>query len=196
MPVNRRPIPDSYVLPGNTVAAGAYPGSPPGTPNADALSKLASFLDAGITTFIDLTGPDNALEDYATAAHQLAATRNLHITHERFHILDMHSCDAAQMNTILDAIDSAIADKRGVYVHCWGGVGRTGMVIGCWLVRHGKTGTQALDDVQQLFRTMPPEKWERHKHTGSPQTDRQRAMVRDWAAHDTHAHAARRKHNS
>ena len=23
-----------------------------------------------------------------------------------------------------------------VYVHCWGGVGRTGTVVGCWLVRH------------------------------------------------------------
>ena len=31
-----------------------------------------------------------------------------------------------------------------MYLHCWGGVGRTGTVVGCWLVRHGRTGDEAL----------------------------------------------------
>ncbi len=58
------------------------------------------------------------------------------ITHQRFHIPDMRICDAAQINHILNAIDDRIAAGHGVYVHCWDGVGGTGMVIGCWLVRH------------------------------------------------------------
>ena len=29
-------------------------------------------------------------------------------------------------------------DGRKVYVHCWGGVGRTGTVVGCYLVRQGE----------------------------------------------------------
>ena len=39
------------------------------------------------------------------------------------------------MRRILDAID----DHRssGVYVHCHAGIGRTGTVAGCWLIRHG-----------------------------------------------------------
>jgi len=35
------------------------------------------------------------------------------------------------MHEILDTIDAALSAKRIVYVHCWGGVGRTGTVIGC-----------------------------------------------------------------
>ena len=48
------------------------------------------------------------------------------------------------MASILDAIDAALDGGKTVYVHCWGGVGRTGTVVGCWLVRHGKTGDEAL----------------------------------------------------
>ncbi len=34
------------------------------------------------------------------------------------------------MTQILDDIDSAIADEGVAYVHCWGGIGRTGTVVG------------------------------------------------------------------
>jgi protein-tyrosine phosphatase len=33
------------------------------------------------------------------------------------------------MRSILDAIDSAIDRCQPVYVHCWGGRGRTGTVV-------------------------------------------------------------------
>ena len=38
---------------------------------------------------------------------------------------------------ILDEIDGAILNGKTVYVHCLGGIGRTGTVVGCYLVRHG-----------------------------------------------------------
>jgi protein tyrosine phosphatase len=37
------------------------------------------------------------------------------------------------MVEILDRIDAAIERGGVVYVHCWGGRGRTGTVICCWL---------------------------------------------------------------
>ena len=183
-PILRRPIPDSYVNAGGTVAAGAYPGSPPSARPAVANAKLEAFLNAGVTAFIDLTGPADRLAPYAGQIQQLASQRDLYLTHQHFHIPDNYVCDAALMNGILDAIDFAILAGRGVYVHCWGGVGRTGMVIGCWMVRHGKSGAEALEEVQALFQSMTAEKWEKHKHWGSPQTELQRAVVRTWAAND------------
>ena len=45
------------------------------------------------------------------------------------------------------AVDDALGEGRTVYVHCWGGIGRTGTVVGCWLVRHGLTGRGALDQI-------------------------------------------------
>lgn len=47
-----------------------------------------------------------------------------------------------QMRAILDAIDRAAGSI--VYVHCWGGHGRTGTVAGCYLVRHGQDTRQSL----------------------------------------------------
>ena len=44
------------------------------------------------------------------------------------------------MKRILDDVDEAIAGGGLTYVHCWGGIGRTGTVVGCWLVRHGLEG--------------------------------------------------------
>ena len=82
-----------------------------------------------------------------------------------------------EMLTILDSIDTSVADDLPVYLHCWGGHGRTGTVIGCWLVRHGWTGIAALEEVERLrdhdpyLRQMP-----------APQTHAQIQFVLDWAA--------------
>ena len=48
------------------------------------------------------------------------------------------------MNAVLDMLDTALQAGQAVYLHCWAGIGRTGTVVGCYLVRHGLTGEQAL----------------------------------------------------
>lgn len=179
-----RPIEDSYVVPGTRLVAGEYPGSPPGTSAPDSEAKLARFLDAGITAFIDLTDPRDRLDPYDESLRALAAARGLEVFREQLTIRDMDVCDATQMRRVLDAIDAHLDAGRNVYVHCWGGIGRTGMAVGCWLVRHGRTGEQALADVSALFRTMSPSKVRQHEGWGSPQTEPQRAMVRGWAKQD------------
>ena len=40
------------------------------------------------------------------------------------------------MVRILDAMDARLAAGTRLYVHCLGGRGRTGVVPGCFLVRH------------------------------------------------------------
>jgi ADP-ribosylglycohydrolase len=82
------------------------------------------------------------------------------------------------MRRILDAIDSALDTGQTVYVHCWGGVGRTGTVIGCWLVRHGRSGQAALREVATLYSAMSEAK--RRRHPRSPETESQRRMIAHW----------------
>lgn len=178
------PIPDSYVVPGTRLAAGEYPGSAPGTPTEKASAKLTAFLDAGISAFVDLTDPADRLAPYDEAIALLAEERGVELHYERLTIRDMSTCDAGQMNRVLDTIDAHLAEGRAVYAHCWGGIGRTGMVVGCWLVRHGRTCDEALVEVDRLFRSMSPNKVRSHAAWGSPQTEEQRAFVRHWAAHD------------
>jgi protein-tyrosine phosphatase len=183
MPI-RAPIADSYVVPGTRLVAGEYPGSASGIPVEQANAKLEAFLDAGVSAFIDLTDPDDGLEVYAPALEALAAKRGIDVRYEQLTIRDMRVCDAPHMRRVLDAIDGDIGNGRTVYVHCWGGIGRTGMVVGCWLVRHGMTGDEAMSEVGRLFRSMSPSKVRRHEQWGSPQTEAQRTFVRGCARQD------------
>jgi protein-tyrosine phosphatase len=74
------------------------------------------------------------------------------------------------MRAILDTIDAEMAAGRTVYVHCWGGIGRTGTVIGCWLVRHGTPAEEALNEIEA-----------RRGEPGSPETAAQWAFVLNWS---------------
>ena len=157
------PTPESYWVDPRRLLAGKYPGAidPAGTD-----AKLPLLLAAGVTLFVDLT-QDYELSPYAHLVDGAAR-------HVRMSIPDMGVTTPDQMRRTLDVIDRE-RDRDGVpYVHCWGGAGRTGTVVGCWLVRHGFEGAEALRRITAL-RAGSPALW-----LDSPQTDAQRAMVRTW----------------
>lgn len=57
------------------------------------------------------------------------------------------------MRGILEVMDERIAAGGVVYVHCWGGRGRTGTATGCWLARHRvAAGDEVIAILQQLRR--------------------------------------------
>lgn len=170
-----KPFDDCYwVIPGRLLA-GEYPGTQ--TPWQSPV-KLARLLDAGITYFLDLTSKKDPLKSYAKPLQTLAARRGISVIHSRRPISDMSCPSTEQMREILDEIDNALAVAHNVYVHCWGGVGRTGTVVGCYLVRGGATGDEALQRVAELFSTMSRVK--RHFNPQSPQTQAQMEFVRGW----------------
>ena len=81
------------------------------------------------------------------------------------------------MQAILNDIDEGVEAGRKVYVHCWGGRGRTGTVVGCYLARHGlAVGDQALAMVKYLRRT------DAKADTEAPETAAQKDFVRRWKA--------------
>jgi protein-tyrosine phosphatase len=80
------------------------------------------------------------------------------------------------MVAILDAIDASMKLNRPVYVHCWGGVGRTGTVIGCWLLRHGLAKPATVLDVLMRIRRQDRER----RHRMSPETSQQQRFVKQW----------------
>lgn len=170
------PAPNAYwVIPGS-FAAGEYPGD--FDPDRARL-RIRRLLQAGISQFINLTAP-NELPPYDEIAREEAHTLGLAIDHQRHTIGDLSVPDSPKsMAATLDAIDSAIADGKAVYLHCWAGVGRTGTVVGCWLVRHGHTGDQALAQIAQWWQNMDEIK--RAAHPTSPETSLQRHYVRNWA---------------
>jgi hypothetical protein len=166
------PIPNAYwVIPGRLLA-GEYPGA---VDDAAAQRKLAALLDAGVTLFVDLTeAGEYDLRPYAPMAEGLAATRGRLIEHCRLSIPDLGTPSEIAMQQILDTIDRGLADGKKIYVHCFAGIGRTGTVIGCHLVRKGLSGQASLEQIAILRQPLP------HGHWRSPETDAQRNMVLQW----------------
>ncbi len=164
------PIPDAYwVVPGRLLA-GEYPGA---RQEAEARRKVRRFLDAGITFFLDLT-QEGELAPYALMLEEEAAARQMAVEHHRAPIPDLGTPTPGEVARILDVIDAAIGAGHRVYVHCWGGVGRTGVIVGCYLVRRGLTGPQALAEIERLRAGTPD------AYRASPETAEQRARVRTW----------------
>ena len=171
--VPHRPSPNSYWVVPNRLAAGEYPGA---WQPAEAAAKLKALVNAGITHFIDLTQAGE-LRPYSEIADEQARQLGRNIECERHPIVDASVPRSPErMAAILNAIDSALGEGKTVYVHCWGGVGRTGTVIGCWLVRHGHTGDEALRQIAEWWQGVE----KIHFHPHSPETHQQRDYVRDW----------------
>jgi len=167
-----RPIPESYWVEPGRFLAGEYPGHAYGE---QLRQRLDSYLDFGIDTFIDLTNPDE-LPPYLPVLKEQAAHYNIDIHHRRFTITDFGIPAPETMRAILDEIDSSLAAGRKVYVHCWGGIGRTGTTVGCYLVRHGKTGPGALAQLAEWWKDVPKSRiW-----THTPETERQIEFILNW----------------
>ena len=168
----KRPIPESYWVKPGSFLAGEYPGSSYGDGGRQ---RLDSFLDLGINTFIDLTDPDE-LPPYLPALKEQARYYEIDIRYNRFTIRDHTVPTTENMQAILDEIDSSLAAGRKIYVHCWGGIGRTGTVIGCYLVRNGLSGQGALAQLATWWQDVPKSRtW-----PYSPETDRQMKFVLNW----------------
>lgn len=159
-----RPIENCYwVMPGKLLA-GEYPRTKDEGESRERLRKLEA---AGIGAFIDLTEADELLpyDDLLVSA-----------CHQRFPIRDVSVPGSREQTVaILDAIDAHLAAGTGVYVHCWGGVGRTGVIIGCWLARHGQVGEAALARLRQLWWKCPKSARRR-----SPETAEQECYITGW----------------
>ena len=168
-----RPSANSYWVIEDRLAAGEYPGD---WDSSKAATKIESLLRAGVDHFVDLTEA-RELEPYAGILEEVASRLGLRAGHERHPIVDGRIPDSQeQMADILDSIDSALGEGKTVYVHCLGGVGRTGTVVGCWLVRNGSTGEQALCQIDEWWQGVE-KAW---RIPSSPETPEQVEYVRSW----------------
>jgi hypothetical protein len=172
------PFTRSYWVRPGRLLAGYYPGAPS---KEEAEDKLQSLIGAGIRCVINLVEEDERnwekkpLRSYQRLLTKLGTEHDFDLTYLRIPIRDQDVPSEATMRAILDTIDGALARGQAVYVHCWGGRGRTGTVTGCYLARHGMAlGEQALDQIAFLRRN------EGTADQPSPETENQCDMVRGW----------------
>lgn len=160
-----KPNVESYwVVPGKFLA-GEFPGD---FDENYARIKIKSLIETGVSAFIDITEEDEGLLPYN---HLLSGQ-----SYQRFPIRDGSIPQSPEKTIqIIDTIDDHIANNRTVYLHCWGGVGRTGLIVGCWLSRHGFKGKMALDRLHELWQQRS-----RSIQRESPETIEQQQYILDW----------------
>ena len=173
-----KPDPNTYwVVPGKLLA-GEYPGA---RDPEEARQRLRRFLAAGVRHFIDLTEAGE-LEPYAELLTEEGDPRT---SYERIPIHDVSVPDEPKtMAEIMAAIDRGMAEGGITYVHCWGGVGRTGLAVACWLQQRGQTPDEALTDLADKWLSCAKSKWK----PDSPETPEQVRWVKEWPVYRSKLH--------
>jgi ADP-ribosylglycohydrolase/protein-tyrosine phosphatase len=160
------PFPNSYwVIPGKLLA-GEHPAGPS---REDTQKRLEKLLAVGITCIVDLTMPDE-MDPYDTELpmsvdYVRKPIKDHSIPARREHMIDIQEC-----------LDYAMRSGQKTYVHCRAGIGRTGTVIGCFLVEQGLSPPDALDALNRA--------WQQSQRASSwpqvPETDDQNKFVLSW----------------
>jgi len=171
MGINLLPIENSYWVINGRFKAGEHPaiGSTDGTK-----LKLRWLIGQGINFIVDLTESGEADVDYPIFIQNEASSCNKKITYHRFPIPDWQTPPQEQMVEILGMIDGALSEGNNIYLHCYGGLGRTGITVGCYLAKHGYPGNKALDRIMKLRSEIPG------TLKFSPETAAQRKIVMEW----------------
>jgi hypothetical protein len=173
-------LPNTYWIVPGRLLAGEYPGE------ADpfvAKARLAQLQAIGIDRFIDLT------EEGEMAPYRHLLTKPA--SHLRSAIVDCSvPYNVSQTVALLAHIHEGLASGRNLYIHCRAGIGRTGLVVGCYLAEELSSGKGALKKLNLLWRQS-----ERSANWPKvPQTAEQADYVRHWlkfSKRDTHRGHAR-----
>lgn len=160
----RKPIRNSYMVM-DRVYAGEYPRD---LDEMKSVEKIKQFERFGITHFVDLT-EEGELRPYS----QMLGSCMQHI---RFSIKDM--CVPQSTESVKELIkrikEILKANERNkVYIHCWGGVGRTGLIVGCLLSeQHKYDYEETMQALTQAFSDCP-----KSAYRETPETNEQREFI-------------------
>lgn len=161
-----KPLPQSYaVTKGGVIFAGEYPGA---IDQAEARTKIEHMYYFGVRHFIDLT-EEGELKPYDYLLPKDA-------TYHRFPIKDCCAPKSlAEMRKLLDKIDELKRQEGYLYIHCWGGVGRTGTVVACYLAKYSDSlSVESIsEELCRYFSAMP-----KSAYRESPETIEQRDFIK------------------
>ena len=175
------PFNQAYWVVPDRFMAGCYPGTEHSVDSVASQDKLRGLLEHGIRHIINLMEPaevnskGNPFVPYEDPMSAIARAMGCNVKFDRRPIRDYGIPTPEAIKKLLDIIDLSIENNQPVYLHCLGGLGRTGTVVGCYLARHGSdSGQKVLDIIRALRRNTATH------HLASPETAQQIELVCSW----------------
>ncbi len=176
--ITETPFDRCYWVDHEQLLAGCYPGDK--NPEI-AHKKIKYLLKYGIRHIINLMQEDervkyyNEFAPYENILKKEAAEMKVTVTISRHPVKDSGIIPCEKIKNILDEIDCEIRKGRRVYLHCWGGIGRTGMIAGCYLARHGAAcGGAVIEKLRELRKNIS------NGFIPSPESELQKEIVKTW----------------
>ena len=166
------PFQNTYWVIEGKLMAGMYPG---GFSDESILQRMQSLSSLGVKSIVNLTEEEEEINYYTmTYSDKCERFEEIYcreLLHTRFKIKDMDTPTKDLMKKILDKIDEDLENDHPVYLHCIGGTGRTGTVVGCYMLKHKMAAKDEVFEKIHLLRGDGKE---------SPETEEQRQFVLNW----------------
>lgn len=170
--MNFIPFKNSYNVIPNKLIAGEIPAS---QTEQKSYKKLSGLVNLNIKAVINLMEAEEKNRSGELFYNYSEFLKLYKIETHRFPIRDGSITSIKRMTEILNLIDEYISKNKMVYVHCWGGVGRTGMAVGCYLKRHGiADNNNVLNQIDTLKINTPI------ASRMSPETIEQQDFILSW----------------
>lgn len=129
------------------------------------------LITLGIRDFITLRDDVN-IDEIRSSMH----FKFPDVTIQQFPITDFSIPDELLLHRILQAMVQQIADGKQIYIGCAKGLGRTGLIIACFLsVHHGISGQEGIKLMNELRI-----QGNFHPDCASPETSRQIELVNNF----------------
>lgn len=170
------PFERSWWVVDREVLAGCCPGPDGAAPEQ---ATLEALFAAGVRSIVSLIPADErdktgALrKPYEDDWFALGRAHGIEVAWLRAPIPDMGVTSYEAMESLVGYLGAV---ERVVYIHCWGGSGRTGTVAGCYLTKQGLSPEKALTRIRQA-RSYSPQL----AGKASPQTDEQLQFIHQFA---------------